>query len=96
MTEGAIMVRSTEQRTANYIANNDPRVTYLRLKALLRRKALNPAIEETVKALKLAHGKALIDPYNLSARGKQNATQAWQELYYHFYLQYQRVEYNGS
>lgn len=86
------MVESAQKRINKQVVKIQPHMLYLRIKALLRWQVYNVPMTETVKALKDAAAKEIIDGYNFDIRDKLNAWQAWRELYYTFYKTNQKVE----
>jgi hypothetical protein len=85
------MVKSLDARISTTSIKIVPKITVLRLKALLRANLMNPAQEATVGFLKDSDAKALIDAYDLDLRGKLNAWECWRELYFSFFGTKQEV-----
>ncbi len=84
------MVKSAVGRIQTYRDKNNVNYLYLLRKAQLRNHKIDTDKGFTINALKDEAGKTIIDSYNLTARNKAIAWQAWRALYYKLY-RYQRT-----
>jgi hypothetical protein len=79
------MVKTASARTKTTQTKNQPIVTVLRMKAMLRANLLNPSKENTIASLKDEAAKTIINGFELDMRQRLNAWECWRELYYTFF-----------
>ena len=84
------MVKSGAHRAKHYANFVKADVSYLTTKLKMRSRATDVSQIATISALKDGAGKVIIDSFNLRARKKVLAWQAWRELYFMYY-RYQPV-----